>query len=36
MNTANRIERLFNAFAASALTLYALGLLGVTLDRYIA
>lgn len=36
MNPATCIERLFSAFAASALTFYVFGLLGVTLERYIA
>lgn len=36
MNIMHRIEHIFTAFAASALALYALGLVSVTLDRYIA
>lgn len=36
MNVMHRVERVFAAFAASALALYALGLVSVTLDRYIA
>jgi|TARA_R100000322_G_scaffold69009_3_gene43272 hypothetical protein len=36
MKIENRIEYIFRAFAASALTFYALGLLNLTFERYIA